>query len=114
MPKSITLKPNKDNAYHLDVEVEGEKKSALIDTGTYGPDGTVNILIDKKNFDKIKHKLKKKGKTKCGEDATGTPLEGEYGTGTVKVPGLDVEVEKIIAYRTLAETIVIGTTFYII
>jgi len=44
----------------MDIEIEGEKKSVLIDTGFSGPDPTIEILIDKANWDKIKKKLERK------------------------------------------------------
>ncbi len=111
MSKSITLKPNKKNEYFLEIEVEGEKKKALLDTGMIGEDGSTGVYIDKKNFDKITPKLKNKGETVLGTDASGTPMVGKYGKGKVKVLGLDVEVEKFISTTPSMDKVIVGTVF---
>ena len=93
MAKSTTITANKDGEFWIDLEVAGEKKKVKIDSGYNG-----TIVVTKDNWNKIKDKLKEKGKSGEAETASGEKLTPEHGKGKVKVPSPDLEVEKIIEF----------------
>jgi hypothetical protein len=113
MPKSITIKANDSGQYFLDIEVGGVKKTAKLDTGytKANKDSEGGALtVNKANWDKIKDKLTNKGSGGESTTASGEKRPNEGGKGKIKIPGLDVEVEKFITFAGLRNDL-LGTTF---
>jgi len=110
MGKSITVTANDKGEYWLDVEVAGQKKKAIIDTGFTGTGGGGEVTVNKDNWDKIKDKLKNKQKSGKSQDYQGNEITPEHGKGTVKVTGLDTEVEKTILFSGAKDDLV-GANF---
>lgn len=110
MGKSINIKANEKGEYWLDAEVAGERKKVLIDSGYTGTGGAGACTVKEDNWKKIKDRLKEKGKSGESTDYKGDKITPEHGKGTIKIVGLDSEVEKLITFSGSKDDL-FGTTF---
>lgn len=112
MGKSVTVTANDKGEYWVDVEVAGEKKKAIFDTGYTGTGGGGACNVDKGNWDKMKDKLKDKKSGGSSTDYKGEKTTRESGKGKVSIAGLDgAEAEKLISYSGGKDTL-LGTTLF--
>jgi predicted aspartyl protease len=105
---TVRVTANGQGEYWFDVEVAGERKSALMDTGFTG---AAEIAVNRANWDRIKDTLREKGSGGQAIDYQGNPTTVEYGKGTAKIVGFETEVEKLIIYAG-SEDDLLGSNFF--
>ena len=105
---SVRVTANEEGEYWFDVEIAGERKRALMDTGFTGD---AEISVNRENWNKIKDTLKEKGSGGVAIDYQGNPTTVEYGKGKAKFIGFETEAEKLIVYVG-SEDDLLGSNFF--
>ena len=70
---TVRVTANGQGEYWFDVEIAGERKNALMDTGFTGD---AEIAVNKANWDRIKDALREKGSGGQTTDYQGNPTIG--------------------------------------